>query len=133
MVSRINANRKAASCYVTTGMATPYLGTGAGAIPACASGSTSEQAMAVQDMSAWSSLLAGAAESAGGANTGAMVGGRGCISFDAATNTYMVSVAWQGLAMTTPPPASLPCAASLYSNEAQRRVVSLTIEVATLI
>lgn len=133
MVSRINTNRKAAACYVTTGMTPAYLGVGAGAIPACVTGSVSEQARAVQDMTDWSSLLAGAAESAGGTNTGAMIGGRGCVSFDAVTNTYLVSVAWQGVGITSPPPASLPCATGLYGNEAQRRVVSLTVELATLL
>ncbi|CAG4882565.1 Type IV fimbrial biogenesis protein PilV [Georgfuchsia toluolica] len=136
MVSRMNANRKVASCYVTTGMTPAYLGTGAGTVAASACttvGTAQERAMAVQDMNAWSNLLAGAGESAGGTNTGAMIGGRGCVSFDAATNTYMVSVAWQGVGLTTTPPASLPCAANLYSNEAQRRVVSLTIEMATLL
>lgn len=135
MASRINANRKVASCYLTTGMATPYLGTGADTVPAsaCITGTASEQAMAVQDMNAWSSLLAGAGESAGGSNTGAMIGGRGCVSFDAATNTYLVSVAWQGVGLTTAPPAGLPCAAGLYGNDAQRRVVSLTIEMANLL
>jgi type IV pilus assembly protein PilV len=132
MASRINTNRKAAPCYVTTDMPTPYVGTGGGAVAACTDGTPSEQATAIQDIADWSNLLAGAAEAAAGANTGAMIGARGCVSFDATSNSYLISVAWQGIGLTTPPPASLPCASGLYGNESQRRVVSLTLELASL-
>lgn len=141
MAARINANRQVASCYaITTDTATgtPYLGVGSAAPAACATGTdVTAQAQADADLAAWSDALAGAGESsAGGTNVGAMVGGRGCISYDAADQTYLISVVWQGLGATTPPPASLSCAktpATLYGNEARRRVVSLTLRMATLL
>lgn len=139
MAARINANRKVASCYaITTDTTngTPYLGVGAAAAAACASGTTAEQQRADQDLAAWSDSLAGTGESAGGSNIGAMVGGRGCVSYDAADQTYLISVAWQGLGPTAAPPASLSCAkttTSLYGGEARRRVVSLTVRMANLL
>jgi type IV pilus assembly protein PilV len=141
MASRINANRKVASCYaITTNTTdgTPYLGVGAGAAAACAAGSdATQQARADADLAAWSSALAGAGEAVAGSNIGVMVGGRGCISYDATDQTFLISVAWQGVSATTPPPASLACAktggASLYGSESRRRVVSMTLLMATLL
>ena len=140
MAARINSNRKVASCYaITTDTVngTPYLGTGAAAAAACGAGAdVNQQVRADQDLAAWSASLSGAGEAAGGTNIGAMIGGRGCISYDAADQTYLISVVWQGLGATTPPPASLSCAktgASLYGSESQRRVVSLTVRMATLL
>lgn len=140
MASRINANRKVASCYaITTDTATglPYLGVGAAAAAACATGTTEQKARADADLAAWSASLAGAGEAVAGSNIGVMVGGRGCISYDATDQLFLVSVAWQGVGATTPPPATLTCAktggASLYGSESQRRVVSMTLRMATLL
>lgn len=139
MAARINANRKVASCYaITTDTTngTPYLGVGAAAAAACATGTAAEQARADEDLAAWSNSLAGVGESVGGSNVGAMVGGRGCISYDATDQTYLISVAWQGMGSSSAPPASLTCAktaTSLYGGEARRRVVSLTVRMANLL
>ena len=150
MTGRINANRKVASCYAYTTNAangTPYLGVGATAVPACTAGTAAQNTQAIQDMTAWSSLLAGAAETSGGNNVGAMVGARGCVSYDATqplinpasgtgiagTGVYTVAVAWQGLANTAI--STLNCAKGLYgtgANDAQRRVVSLTLRTGSL-
>lgn len=134
MSARLNANRKAAPCYNFTNAAsgTPYVGVGSTYVPACASGSLAEQTTANNDLNAWGAVLSGAAEVVAGSNTGAMIGARGCITFDAATQSYLISVAWQGLAPTSPPVASLTCGKDLYGNEARRRVVSLTVRLATL-
>ena len=126
MVGRINTNRSVASCYATTALAPDYMGTNAAgtaavAAPACAAGTADQNARATQDMSDWSNLLYGAAEAG---NTGAMLGGRGCVAFDAATGAGMVSVAWQGLGDTAAPPAGLSCGAGLYGSAAKRRVVN---------
>lgn len=135
MAGRINANRKVAACYgatttnATTG--TPYLGSAATSTPACTSGTGAQNATALADLTAWSNALGGAAETQGGSNIGAMIGARGCISLTAA-NTYLVSVAWQGLSPTFAPPAGLGCGKDLYGNETVRRVVSTTIRIATL-
>jgi type IV pilus assembly protein PilW len=90
MVQRINANRSNIACYASASyFGTDSTGTGFVAANACAA-----SAQAVTDMTEWSKQLFGAAESG---NTGAMIGARGCITYDAATRTAIVSVAWQGL------------------------------------
>lgn len=124
MVGRINTNRSVASCYATTALTPAYLGTNAAgtaaiAGPACAAGTAEQNARATQDMTDWSNLLYGAAEAG---NTGAMLGGRGCITFNAGTGAGMVSVAWQGLGDTAEPLDS--CGTGLYGSLARRRVVS---------
>lgn len=43
-----------------------------------------------------------------------MVGARGCVSFDIATGIYLVSVAWQGIAITKAPDTSLAFVRGLY-------------------
>ena len=135
MVDRINANRTAAGCYaITTDTVNgvPYLGTGAGAIPPCSLGTLQAYTLANSDLAAWSNLLAGAAEISGTNSVGAMVGARGCVSFNAASGVYLVSVAWQGKTATTAPVSGLACGKGLYGNENQRRVVSATLQIANL-
>ena len=46
-----------------------------------------------------------------------MVGGRGCVE-DIGPGEYLVTVAWQGLAPISAPPASVACAAGLYDGGA---------------
>lgn len=151
MVGRINANRKVASCYALTPTAVPnpatsstFLGTGSTFAPACAAGSAVQNTQAVNDMKAWNTLLTGAAETSGGGNVGAMVGARGCVSYGAGTELldknglaipgsgiYTIAVAWQGLSSTGI--ATPSCAQGLFGlNDAQRRVVSLTLRTGSL-
>jgi len=137
MVSRINTNRKVASCYVitTTTNGTPYLGNGTTlTTPTCTAGTAEQNALAIQDMKDWTALLQGAAESSDGNNVGAMLGARGCISVDATTGTYLVSIAWQGTGTTAAPPANWVCATGLYGSETlgQRRVVAATLKIGAL-
>lgn len=145
MVGRLNANRKVASCYAYTNTSgTPYLGVSATATPGCGAGTTVQNAQALQDMTDWSNLLSGAAEMSAGNKIGGMTGARGCISYTAGSEVtdingaaiagsgiYTVAVAWQGLGNTA---VALPnCATGLYgSNDAARRVVSLTLRTASL-
>jgi type IV pilus assembly protein PilV len=137
MVARINTNRKVASCYAFTTDATagsPYLGTSATATPACSTaGTAAQRALALQDMQEWSALLAGAAETSGNANVGAMIGARGCVTYDATTGIYQVSIAWQGLGKTAAPPDAWACAKGNYGDDDKwRRVVSVTLKIANL-
>lgn len=137
MVGRINANRAVSACYAVTTDAstgTPYLGVGADVSAlVCGVGSVTANTRAIQDLEAWSGLLAGASETSGGANLGAMVGARGCVTADDAANrVYTVSVAWQGLTPTAAPDAALNCASGLYGDERMRRVVSVTLRIANL-
>ena len=135
MLDRISANRAVADCYAVTdaGAGAPHLGTGYTDTPTCGSGTPEQQATAVRDLQQWSALLQGAAESdASGAFVGAMIGARGCVSYDAATRVYSVSVAWQGLGPTSAPLDELRCARGLYGNDAQRRVVAIDLQIANL-
>ena len=133
MADRINANRKVASCYSNgaTGVQLGTAGTGYTGTPACAAGTTQQNARAVADLTAWHNLLTGSAEVLSASNVGAMIGARGCINqISAATQTYIVSVVWQGLAATAAPANT--CGQNLYGNDNLRRVVTVTFRIATL-
>lgn len=132
MADRINANRKAPQCY-----AVAYaLGTGNNTPAACdAWGVAATQAIAVADLTAWDGFLKGSSEQIGGANVSALIGARGCITRDAATETYRVSVAWQGIARTVAPTAAdaaATCGQNLYGDETLRREVSISVRIANL-
>jgi len=135
MADRINANRKVALCYGNTtpnpATGTSYLGSTATSVPACTLGTAEQNTTAIDDLSAWSNALKGAAEKQGGANVGVMIGARGCIS-QTAPDTYLISVAWQGLNPTFAPVAGLGCAKDQYGLETERRVVSSTLRIACL-
>ena len=71
-----------------------------------------------------------AAETSGTANVGGVLGARGCISKDAATGIYQISVAWQGSVAMSAPPAGIACGSGLYNSDATdtaRRAVALTV------
>lgn len=137
LLDRMNANRGAADCYAisTNNGQTPYVGAlGGGHLgtPNCGSGSATAEAIARAnaDLTEWDDLLQGAAEVRSGSRVGAMLGARGCVSFDAVTSTYTVAVAWQGMIDTFEPVIS--CASSLYGGETKRRVVWTTVRMADL-
>jgi len=125
MSNRIMANRNAAADYVTTAV-------GAGA--ACpAAGSTRSS----QDINAWCQALRGAAETIGTSEVGAMIGGRGCVE-DLGSDTYMVTVAWQGIIPLQAPPASVSCGQNAYNdtaacaNDLCRRTVTTLVRIGNL-
>lgn len=150
MVNRINTNRKAASCYAltTAGSASPYLGTsGTGLFtPACTiavppsattaeiAEAASQETQAIQDMVEWNDLLLGSSEKSGGSDVGAMLGARGCVSVATVGlyQVYNVSVVWQGNGKTLAPPSAIPCASGLYGDDAQRRAVSVSLQIPSL-
>jgi type IV pilus assembly protein PilV len=135
IASRIATNRAQAAAYVT-GTANP-LGTGV----VCA---TPAAGAALQqfDSAQWCNALQGAAEIIGGSRTGAMLGARGCV--EALPNSeYLVTVAWQGVAPISAPPASIACGANHYNGAAGstssnctadrcRRAVTTVVRIATL-
>jgi type IV pilus assembly protein PilV len=137
-VQRINTNRKAARCYAISDPAagSPYLGYDSGASPSCTAWATADlQSRAVADLTAWDALLKGAAETMDGASVGAMMGARGCISYDPASDAYRISIAWQGLFSTVEPlsiDGALTCGRGLYGDESRRRIVSTTLRIADL-
>lgn len=129
--NRIMLNRSAAADYVTT----DPLGMEA----ACPTDNTTR---AEVDLLEWCAELRGASESSGGgADVGAMVGGRGCIQVlgPAANNEYLVTVAWQGLTPLAAPPDSVDCGAGEYgaagsvcAGDVCRRVVTTVLKIGDL-
>jgi type IV pilus assembly protein PilV len=151
IVDRINANRKAATCYSITTSAsagTPYLGaTGAGQYNtgsfSCPSLVTNPTAVATAqtDVQLIEQMMQGAGETTSGNRIGSMIGARACIGFDSASQSYTVAIAWQGITATFSPaswdatinPAlARNCALNLYGSDTQRRVVWTTLLVASL-
>lgn len=127
MVGRINANRSDVASYAVTNIGDPD--DGQPAAGDCAASAT----IAGRDLCEWSNALKGASEQQTGlGSVGALIGGRGCVTYDAAASVAVVSVVWQGLGDSAPPPASLDCGAGLYGSEAMRRIVSLPVRFATL-
>jgi type IV pilus assembly protein PilV len=131
MAARIAINRNNAADYVTP----EPVGVGA----ACPGMSASRQE---EDMAEWCDSLQGAGEVFGGVQVGAMVGGRGCVEvIDVAANEYLVTVAWQGLAPISAPPASVTCGEGRYDNpdpahpcrdDLCRRAVTTLVRIADL-
>lgn len=130
MSGRITLNRNNAAQYVTP----TFVGVGM----TCPGTSINRQQ---EDTDEWCDSLQGAAETLGGVQVGAMVGGRGCVQvLDAAANEYLVTVAWQGLAPLSAPPASVTCGAGLYNGpvghpcqgDLCRRAVTTVVRIANL-
>lgn len=141
MVERIKANRQVAPCYVVTtdtSTGAPYLGTGASDPSACAAtvtGATETKERALQDMEEWHDLLLGSNEQIGTARkVGGLINARGCVSFDATSSLYTVTVAWQGLGASATPGSGTNCGKALYGSEADalRRVVTMTLRIGDL-
>lgn len=151
IIDRMNANRSDSHNLVyTTGVTYPV--GGGGALTNC-SGPPALTG-AAYDLCDWTNQLNGAAEvlSGGACSTasgadcvGAMLGARGCIAYNAATELtdsngatmagtgiYTITVTWQGVAATSPPPASVTCAQNLYPDDAMRRAVTATFRIANL-
>ena len=140
VVEKINTNRTSAPCFAITGSAgTPYFGTtGAGYVGTvnCTSGFYNEETRVLANaaMVSFNEALRGATETRGGSAVAALVGARGCVTLDAATNTYTVAVVWQGLTSTYRI-ESIKCATGLYGdvNDLSRRVVWTTLRLGKLL
>ena len=128
MASRIASNRYEAANYVT---ASP-LGTG---ITCPATIATRQES----DTGEWCNALQGAAELSGTSRVGAMSGARGCVE-DIGSNSYMVTVAWEGMSAISAPPASVTCGVNLYNgtgsspctNDLCRRAITTIVRLPTL-
>lgn len=160
IVDRMNANRLASKsgAYVTTGLSPAYVGNGA--TPPTALSNCSGLTDAPRDLCEWGNALIGASEitqggtctTASGADcVGAMIGARGCVSYDATTELtdstgavitgtgiLTAAVAWQGVSALVAPAApttagsALDCGKNTYPSEAQRRVVTETLRMGSL-
>lgn len=132
MASRISLNRNNAASYAVSAPASAPLGTGM----TCPATTTTR---AQRDAGDWCNALQGAGETLGGGTVGAMVGGRGCVE-SLGSGEYLVTVAWQGLAPISAPPASVACGLNQYNggtgsvclNDLCRRVVTTIVRIATL-
>ena len=130
ITSRIAANRGQASTYVT-GASSP-LGSGM----TCPTASVT---LKQTDTLQWCNALQGAAEKIGSNKTGAMIGARGCIE-SVGINTYLLTVAWQGMTPTAAPPSTVGCGAGSYvdpggsgcTGDLCRRAVTTILNIATL-
>ena len=60
---------------------------------------------------------------------GTLLGGQGCVTAGA-TNEYIVTVAWQGLAKTVAPAST--CGQNDYGNDQLRRAISMRVQISTL-
>jgi type IV pilus assembly protein PilV len=110
MASRLTTNRTNIDSYLTTGLSPAYLGVGGNTTPC---DSTFANGLQLGDSGEWCQALLGAAETQGGGNVGAMVGGRGCVQ-PGDPGEYMVTVVWQGFTPISAPPAEVTCGANLY-------------------
>ncbi len=130
LASRMYLNRDDVASYVTA--AGPIGGT-------LANCPTTTATRAEADLTEWCETLVGGSESLGGTDVGAMVGGRACVQ-DLGGNQYLLTVAWQGAAPVSAPPASVTCAANLYNspggtpcaNDQCRRVITTVVRLANL-
>jgi|SRR5687767_8896549 len=133
MASRVVNNRYAADSYVTAAA----LG------PTDADCPTTTATRQEADATEWCNEIVGASETAsGGGAVGAMVGGRGCIEdiSGGVGEEFLITVAWQGLAPISAPPASVTCGVNTYNggvgsqciNDRCRRVVTTVIRIPTL-
>lgn len=132
MADRINANRAAATNYLTPTSA-PL---GKNSTKDCSGPVTT----ADKDLCEWHFALLGASETVGGACNnatptnciGAMIDARGCITSPAAS-VYLVQIAWQGLTQTTNPPTSVGCGSGSYGNESTASSAGLRRAVTTIV
>lgn len=136
MVNRVNANRKVAPCYASGSTGTT-VGTGATTVPSCAQGNAQQQAQAQNDLSDWDEQLKGSAEKlSDGSSVGAMIGAVGCITQEAApANTYLIAVAWQGMARTVAPMTGsevFPCGKGTFGDDRLHRVVTAKVQIGAL-
>lgn len=126
MASRIAANRNNAATYVD---GTTF---GAGMICPATTATTLQR-----DQNEWCNALQGAAETSGTSKVGAMVGGRGCVE-NLGSGEYLVTVAWQGLAPISAPPAGVACGVDSYNggtscvNNLCRRTVTTIVRIGDL-
>ena len=146
MVDRIQSNRSTAACFALTTDAaagTPYVGAGANPPTGCTASTSANNTLADNLIAEWDGLLEGAAVTSGGASVGAIIGARGCVSYDSLTEVpdtagapisgtgiYTVAIAWQGTIDTFAPVNN--CAKDLYGAETQRRVVATGFRIAKL-
>ena len=119
-VDRVNLNRKNAAAYV--GDYVPY-----GPVEDCTAAALNTEVL--RDQCAMRNLLRGASAYEGQKTIGAPFAARACITSPAA-NIYVIAIAWQGVVPTAAPDS--PCGVGAFDQEANRRVHSTVVQIATL-
>ena len=122
MIDRIQLNRRNAQQYVGDYVPDASLQT-------CSDGADPVTAVLQRDRCEWTNLLRGALVLDEGRPIGAPFNARGCIT-SPAPNIYIVAIAWQGMVPTEAP--DNPCGDGAYDREANRRVFSTVMQIATL-
>jgi type IV pilus assembly protein PilV len=145
LVDRMNSNRATLSCFIVTTDTTngkPYIGPGTntyGTPTTCAASITAYNNRANEAIKEIHNFFKGTSEQVAGGDVAAMINGRACISYDAAselggvagTGLYTVIVAWQAMG-DLPAPVNMNCAVNEYGPETKRRAVSTTFRIANL-
>jgi type IV pilus assembly protein PilV len=120
MASRIANNKPNAALYVGAAVQ-------GAVVQACAAGAAPAQVVA-RDLCEWNNLLAGANDGGSGA---AFLGYRGCVTQpDPLQPVFVVTVAWGTLTPGIPPADA--CAAGVFGDDSQRRIIRSQVRVATL-
>lgn len=120
LADRMSVNKVNARSYVTADAGV------SGAATSCAALTGS-----ALDLCEWHNQLVGSAEvTGGGRNVGAMIGARGCVTFFPLDNSFLVTVAWQGMSSAGIPKED--CGSGAFGDDRQRRTVSTVVRVAFL-
>ena len=85
--------------------------------------------LVARDACEWRNRLLGIDTLDNGSTIGAPMAARGCV-ISPAPNVYIVTVAWQGVLATAAPDSG--CGLNAFDQEANRRVFSTVLQVATL-
>lgn len=119
LADRMSANKVNARSYAITDAGV------SGTVQSCAA-----LVSAALDLCEWHNQLVGSAETSGGRNVGAMLGARGCVTFFPADNSFLITVAWQGMSRAGSPLDD--CGRGTYGDDGQRRTASTVVRVAFL-
>lgn len=113
IVQHMRANPAQRAAYVTADATTLSKGTDCGAADA----NCSTAQVAAYDLYTWGQLLLGTEViDDSGAATGGLITPAGCISLDAGSGMYVVTIAWRGISPLPPPDASSPADAPERSS-----------------
>lgn len=123
MASQLAANVGARDCY---NLGATEVGLGHSQDYSCAIADNPEgKQQAEDDINQWSYLLQGGGETVLGAPVAGLINARGCIVREG--DSFVVSVAWQGLLETSAGSAGIDCGAGSYGSDRLRRVFSRTV------